>query len=101
MNKETHTISVVTRLQDCGDGGWTMYIYNNEEELLKDHPLSSKWDTKLKRDVEVELTEQEKKDILNEDDPYRNGYIGHDSIEIELVDGKARLAKELSLHVGQ
>lgn len=34
-----HIIQCVTRLQDNQDGGYTMFVYNNEEEMLKDHPL--------------------------------------------------------------
>jgi len=84
-------INVITRLQDNGDGGYTMYCFNNEEELLADHPMASGG----------ELTEQQKNDILNEDDPYNNGYIGRDTIEIAVEDGVARLTKPLSFHAGQ
>ncbi len=92
MKSEKRTINVVTRLQDCGDGGYTMYVYNNEVEMLADHPLAKKG----------KLTEKQKKDILIEDDPYENGYIGKDTIEIELLeDGTVRLAKPISMHVGQ
>ncbi len=97
------TISVVTRLQDNGDGGYTMYVYNNEEELLADHPSAQVWEERDGKwgKYPKELSEQEKKDILNEDDPYENGYIGYDTIEIEIVDGAARLAEPLSFHAGQ
>lgn len=96
-----YTINVVTRLNDNGDGGFTHYAYNNEEELLSNHPKSVKFDSKLKEFVKVDLTEEQKKDILNEDDPHENGYIGSDSIEIEIVDGVAKLSKPLSFHAGQ
>lgn len=94
MENTKHTIQIVTRLQDNGDGGYTLYGYNSNEELIKDHPLYD--------DYEPGLMPQEKIDeILNEDDPYENGYIGSDSIEIEIVDGQARLLKPLSFHAGQ
>jgi len=104
------TISVVTRTQDNGDGGFTTYAYNNNEELIKDHPLSTdfrevngKW-----QDVEVELTQEERDAILNEDDPYKNGYIGRATIEVEIepvadVDDTpvVKLRKPISFHAGQ
>lgn len=87
-----YTIPVVTRLQDNGDGGYTMYIYNNFNELLADHPNAS----------DGELTEEQKTEILSEDDPYENGYIGKDNIEIEVtVDGRILLAEPMSFHSGQ
>ncbi len=97
------TIPVITRTQDNGDGGYTTYAYNNEDELIADHPKSRDFiriDGKYEY-VAVELTEQERRDILDEDDPYKNGYIGWSNIEIEVVDGVARLAKHLSFHAGQ
>ena len=104
MKSVKRTINVVTRLQDNGDGGYTMYVYNNNEELLADHPLAEdfrnvngEW-----KSVKVDLTDEQKENILNEDDPYENGYIGTDTIEIELgEDGSVKLGKKLSLHVGQ
>src|SRR5688572_25601431 len=99
------SIDVVTRLQDGGDGGYTMYAYNNNEELLADHPNARDFrqgpDGKY-ADFPKELTQKEKDDILNEDDPYKNGYIGTDTIEIEIDEsGKAKLAKPLHFHAGQ
>jgi len=104
------TIPVVTRTQDNGDGGWTTYAYNTTEELLKDHPMATdfrevngKW-----QDVPVELTQEQRDEILNEEDPYKNGYIGKDEIEIEIepvadVDDTpvVRLRKPISFHAGQ
>lgn len=98
-----HSISIVTRTQDNGDGGYTTYGYNSEEELLADHPLSrefkevdGKW-----QDVKVKLTQKQKNEILGEDDPHENGYIGSETIEIEIVDGVARLSKPIHIHAGQ
>lgn len=99
------TINVVTRTQDNGDGGYTTYAYNNENELIANHPKAQKfteiapgkWDY-----VTTELTEQERHDILVEDDPYENGYIGRGAIVIDIDDdGNAKLAKPLSFHAGQ
>ncbi len=91
-------------MQDCGDGGYTMYVYNTEEEMLDDHPLSrefkqveGKW-----QQVKKELTPEKKQEILTEDDPYENGYIGHDTIKVNIDDnGNAKLAEKMHFHVGQ
>ena len=99
-----YTIPVITLLQDCGDGGWTMYAYNTQEELIDNHPKSreykrvnGKW-----QDVPVTLTPEQIRDIMAENDPYENGYIGEDTIEVEVGDnGVACLIKPLSFHVGQ
>jgi hypothetical protein len=100
---KTITIPIITRLQDNGDGGYTFYAYNNKEQLLADHPNSRVWDSNLKKYVKKQLTHQEKQDILNEDDPYENGYISPDSIEIEMDgEGNPRLdPKGISFYAGQ
>lgn len=99
---KTVTIPVVMRLQDNGDGGWSIYAYNNEDELIADHPLSRKWDSKQKKEVPHELSPKERDDILNEDDPHENGYIAHENIEVAIDDsGNATLAKPLHFHAGQ
>jgi hypothetical protein len=95
------TISVVTRLQDNGDGGYTLWVYNNYDELIADHPKSRRWDSTLKKDVPVELTQKERDDILKEDDPYENGYIGSDKIKVVKVGKGYQLAEPLSFHSGQ
>ena len=95
------SIPVVTRLQDNGDGGYTLYAYNNEDELIADHPKSRRWDSTLKKDVPVELSKEDRDDILNEDDPYENGYIGSDTIKVVKVGNGYQLAEPLSFHCGQ
>lgn len=97
-----YTLKVVTRLQDNGDGGYTMYVYNNTDELIADHPMSTEWDADFKKEIPVKLTAEQRDSILNEDDPYKNGYIERDSIEIDVgEDGIAKLSKHLSFHAGQ
>ncbi len=86
-----HSISVITRLQDNGDGGYTLYAYNSEEELIADHPKSRGG----------QLSETEIKEILSGEDEYENGYIGSDTIKIEVIDGVARLDNPLRFHAGQ
>lgn len=96
-----YSIGVITRMQDNGDGGYTTYCYNSEEEMLEDHPLRRRFDSQTHSFYKVELTPQEREEILTEDDPYENGYIGSETIKIEIVDGQARLAESLSIHAGQ
>lgn len=62
-----YSVDIVTRMQDNGDGGYTIYGYNTEEEMLADHPLARKGYGANR--VKVELTEKQKRDILTEDDP--------------------------------
>lgn len=87
------TIPVVIRTQDNGDGGYTTSAYNSTEELLAAHFAM--------KDTTGEIRSKMARAILEENDPYENGYIGYDSIEVEIVDGKARLAEPLSFHAGQ
>ena len=84
-----HSISVITRLQDNGDGGYTLYAYNNEDELIADHPKAD------------EMTDELRKKILDEYDPYENGYIGSSSIHFKSVNGVFELTEPLHFHVGQ
>jgi carbamoylphosphate synthase large subunit len=87
---KTVVIPVVTRLQDNQDGGYTMYVYNDYDEMIADHPRAD------------EMTEELQEEIINGEDEYENGYIGEDSIEIEVSMGlEFRLAKPLSFGAGQ
>jgi carbamoylphosphate synthase large subunit len=84
------SIPVVIRLQDNQDGGYTMYIYNNYEEMIAGHPRAD------------EMTDELQEEIINGEDEYENGYIGEDRIEIECSMGlEYRLAKPLSFGAGQ
>lgn len=83
------SLPVITRLQDNGDGGYTIYAYNSEDELIKDHPKAD------------EMTPKLRKEILTGDDEYENGYIGSDTIQVKMVNGKPVLAEPLSFHAGQ
>lgn len=88
---EQYTLSLITRMQDNGDGGYTTYLYNSEEEMLADHPLARNG----------KLSEELKDKILTEDDPYETGYIGSENFQVELVKGQLRLVKSASIHSGQ
>lgn len=94
-------INVVTRLQDNGDGGYTMYVYNNNDELIADHPLSEEWDAKKKKIVKIKISDEIREEILSGEDEHENGYIGQDVIELKIVDGKYSLAKPLRFGAGQ
>ena len=74
---------VVTRFQDNGDGGYTVHVYNNNEEMIADH----------RRVQNGNATAEE---VLKEYDPYENGYLGTDTIEV--VDDKI---VPFHLHAGQ
>jgi hypothetical protein len=95
MNQQDIVIPVVTRLQDNQDGGYTMYVYNNEDEMIADHPES----------VDGEMSDELRAAILNGDDEYENGYVEKDKISIEVTrEGEIvslKLAKPLSFHAGQ
>jgi hypothetical protein len=84
-------IPVVVRTQDNGDGGYTVYLYNNEDELIKNHPANEEGD----------ITDERREEILSENDPYEDGYISHDEIVLKEVDGKLVLDKGVSFHAGQ
>lgn len=101
MAKEFN-INVVTRLQDNGDGGYTMWVYNDEDELIADHPMFEEFDSEKKKFYHREPTQRERNLILDEEDPYENGYIGSDTIKVKVKkDGTVKLAAPLSFHGGQ
>lgn len=93
MKKQTLTIPVKVLVQDNQDGGYSVYAYNSEEELLASHSSME--------DLKGEEREEKAKEILGGDDEYENGYISDDEIEIEIIDGVARLASKLNFHAGQ
>lgn len=101
MSEETYSINVITRTQDNGDGSYTTFACNSEDELIKDHPKCVEWDSKLKKDIPIEISDELRSEILNGDDEYENGYIGSDTIKIKIVDGVAMLADSISFHGGQ
>lgn len=75
-------------------------IYNNEQELIQDHPKATAMrigsDGKYQR-VPVSLTDDQIRDILNEDDPQENGHVRRSTIEIEIVDGIPKLAERITI----
>lgn len=84
-------IPVVTRLQDNGDGRYTLFVYNDHEEMFKE----------MEEDLEEELSEEKKQEILSGQNEYENGYLDADTIIIDVKNGTARLSKPLSFHAGQ
>lgn len=93
MKTDPIKLDVIARIQDNQDGGYTILVYNNEDELIADHPLTE--------EHEGNLPDEERRAILNGDDEYENGYISHETIEVEFVNGALRLAKPIHLHAGQ
>lgn len=93
MTEKYIEVDVVTRLVDNQDGGYTMYVYNNNEEMLADHYGCE--------DLEGEELKQKQEEILSGEDEYENGYLGTDTIALEKVKGKWVLTKKLSFHGGQ
>jgi hypothetical protein len=84
------TIPVVTCMIDGQDGGYTMNVYGTKQEMVDDH-----------FDGE-EPTEEEIQYFLDGEDEYENGYIGSDTIQVEVMaDGSVKLASSLSFHAGQ
>lgn len=73
-------IDVVVYMVDQQDGSYRFSIYNNREELAKGE----------------EFDEEKMQEIEDGDDEYENGVISNDSIEIEIVDGKARLVGDVT-----
>ncbi len=85
------SLSVITRMQDNGDGGYTTYCYNSEDELIQDHPVSRKG----------EMTPDKREEILTEYDPYENGYIGSATIYIKFLNNVPVLSRPFSISSGQ
>ena len=54
----------MTHEQDCGDGGYTMYAYNSEDELIADHYL-----TRCAQQEGKELDPEVRRKILTEEVP--------------------------------
>jgi len=84
------SIKLVTRLQDNGDGGYTLHGYNTTDELVADHPSC--------KNGRVSGAA-----VLNEHDPYENGYIGYSTIDVcvDTDTQEVTLGKPLHFHSGQ
>jgi len=76
------TIPVFLRLQDNGDGGYSLRVYNTEEQLLNDSNAKTMEDF--------------------EDNPYELGYVESTNIKLKRgPDGEFRLNGSLYMHSGQ
>lgn len=100
------SVPVVTRLQDNGDGGYTMYVYNNEDELIADHPrcrgeylgvVDGKYLGYKSGNPNHELRDE----ILSGEDEYENGYVGSNVIKLVESGGVFKLAESLFFSAGQ
>ena len=88
---KTQTIKLYTRLQDNQDGGYTFYGYPSEDALIEDHFLN-----------DGDMTDELREEILSEENPYENGYIGTETIEVGVDEnGKVYLIEGFSFHAGQ
>lgn len=90
------SIRVGTRLQDNGDGGYTLYMYRDYDAAVaaKREQVKDWFNGDEERLAEFESDHDEHE--------YECGYLGEDTIEIEVrEDGAVRLAKECSFHAGQ
>ena len=82
------SLRLITKLNDCGDGGFTVTAYQTEDELIAGYS--------------GEMTDKRRRDIITEDDPYKNGYIGKTVIDADVdFDGNVRLLSPFSVHFGQ
>lgn len=87
---ETISVRCVTRLQDNGDGGYTLWLHNSDEEMLG--AISAYTD----------LTPEKIEEILTEDDPYENGYLGEETVTFERrKDGKWYIKPSTTFHCVQ
>lgn len=88
---KTQTITIHTRLQDNQDGGYSFFGYPTLDDLIEDHPLN-----------DGDMTDELREEILSEDDPYENGYIETETIEVGIDEnGKVHLIGNLHFHAGQ
>ena len=88
-------IEIVTRVQDNQDGGYSIFGYNDVQDLLDDHPMSGEA-------ADGKLTAEQVNCILGEDDPYENGYIGTEIINVLIQsDGTVILDNRMHIHAGQ
>ena len=90
--KEVHSVKLVTRLQDNGDGSYTTFCYNNEEEMLADHYQLE--------DLVGKKYKAMKKAILSGEDEDEYGYLGEEALTVIIEDGKITI-EPFSIHSGQ
>jgi hypothetical protein len=81
-------LNLVARIQDGGDGSQIITLYNSTNDLIADHSA-----------VQAGIATAE--EVLNENDPYGNGYITYFDLEVT-VDGhgNAELIKPTRFSAG-
>lgn len=85
------SIRVFTLIKDDQSGGFTAYAFNSPEERHA-HVNENK-------DEEDHVSQE---DIDNGEDEYENGYVGEDTIEVDVDEaGNVTLAAPISFHGGQ
>lgn len=93
------SIPVTVRVQDNGDGGYSVYAYNSDAEMLADHYGYT--EVRDEHGEDSDEARERAREILDGDDEYQDGYVSHDTIEVEVVDGVAKLAEPIHFHAGQ
>jgi hypothetical protein len=63
-------INLVARIQDGGDGSQVVYLYNDKNDLVNNHYSFQEGDATAK-------------EILDEENPYENGYICEVTLELD------------------
>ena len=96
-----YEIKLVVRSQNNGDGSFSIFGYTTTEEMLADHPIAEKFDYKLGGYIPKPLTQEERDEILNEENDYKNGYLSAETIQLRVENGVISLAKPLRFYAGQ
>jgi len=86
-----YTVKVGCLHIDNGDGSKTCHMFPSYKEA---------YESKLKSMQEDMPDREFSAADVNGDYGYENGYLSEDEFEIEIVDGKARLTKEIELYDG-
>lgn len=100
MIEQEFVINVVTRMQDNGDGGYTTYFYNSDDELIANHPSTQVWNSETKKYDNIQLSKKRIEEILSGNNEYEDGYIDHKTIKVKIIEGVPVIEK-FSIHAGQ
>lgn len=101
MAKTLKTIEAFGIVVDGGDGGGRTTIYPTMEELKKEEFFDYIDEDSDQEDIDE--AEEKFQSALNGDNPYEDGEISSELIQIEIDDetGEVTLAKQLSFSWGQ
>ncbi len=90
----TIKLNVVAYYRDGSDGGGSIFICNNLDELREARFKPDNWNS-------AEKCEKRFQSALSGKCPYEYGEISNLTIEVEATDGGLRLARYLHIHYGQ